>query len=93
MEISRQFKPAFNVQSETPALSKAERPNPSAAASVAARSAAASLEHLQESMRSLPDVDLDKVAAFKLALQRGEISSDTRALASSMLSYHSGSDV
>lgn len=93
MEISRQFKPAFNVQSEASTLSNAERPSPSAAASVPARSAAPSLEHLQESMRSLPDIDLDKVAAFKLALQRGDISTDSVALASSMLSYHSGSDV
>lgn len=92
MEISRQFKAGFNVQSETSALSNAERPSPSAPASMPARSTAPRLEHLQEALRSLPDVDVDKVAAFKLALQRGEISTDTAALASSMLSYHSGSD-
>ncbi|SEM63213.1 anti-sigma-28 factor, FlgM family [Pseudomonas sp. ok272] len=93
MEISRPFKAGFNVPSETSALSNAERPGPSAAASMTARSPAPRLEHVQDALRSLPDIDLDKVAAFKLALQRGEISTDTAALASSMLSYHSGSDV
>lgn len=93
MEISRQFKPAFNVQSETPALSKAERSTSALTASAPARSPAPRLEHLQDAMRSLPDIDLDKVAAFKLALQRGDIATDSAALASSMLSYHSGSDV
>ena len=93
MEISRQFKPAFNVQSETPALSKAERSSPSAPANAPARSSTSRLEHVQDALRNLPDIDLDKVAAFKLALQRGDIATDSAALASSMLSYHSGSDV
>mgnify|MGYP000926732230 CR=1 FL=1 len=43
-------------------------------------------------MSRLPEVDLDRVAAIKLALQRGDINIDSAALASSIVSYHSGSD-
>jgi len=94
MEISRQIKPGFSVQGETPRALKNERPGPAAAASSTAKPATGEprLEQLQETLRSLPEIDLDKVAAIKQALQRGEILSDSAALASSMLSYHSGSD-
>lgn len=93
MEISRQFKAAFSVQTEAPAQVKAERAGPAKAPASSVVSAAESpLEALQEAMRNLPDVDLDKVAALKQALQRGELVSDSAALAGSMLAYHSGSD-
>jgi len=95
MEISRQIKPGFSVQGETPGAVKNEGPGPvAAAAAPTAKPASAEprLERLQEALRSLPDIDLDKVAAIKQALQRGEIHSDSAALASSMLAYHSGSD-
>lgn len=92
MEISRQIKPGFSVQSETPGVVKSERPGPAAASVAKPVSAEPRLERLQEALRSLPDIDLDKVAAIKQALQRGEILSDSATLASSMLTYHSGSD-
>lgn len=92
MEISRQIKPGFSVQSETPGAVKNERPGPAATAAAKPVSAEPRLDRLQEALRSLPDIDLDKVAAIKQALQRGEILSDSAALASSMLTYHSGSD-
>lgn len=95
MEISRQIKPGFSVQGETLGTVKYERPGSAAAKpTLVAKpvSAEPRLEQLQEALRSLPDIDLDKVAAIKQALQRGEILSDSAALASSMLTYHSGSD-
>ena len=93
MEISRQIKPGFSVQGETPRALKNERPGPAAASSTAKPATGEPrLEQLQETLRSLPEIDLDKVAAIKQALQRGEILSDSAALASSILSYHSGSD-
>lgn len=92
MEISRQIKPGFSVQSEAPVPVQSERPSLAAAPTVKPATAEPRLEQLQEALRSLPEIDLDKIAAIKQALQRGEIVSDSAALASSMLSYHSGSD-
>lgn len=94
MEINRQIKSGFSVQSEVPGPVKGERPSPAAAVpTVSPATGEPRLEQLQEALRSLPEIDLDKVAAIKQALQSGEIFSDSAALASSMLSYHSGSDV
>lgn len=93
MEISRQFKAGFSVQAEASAQVNVERPGQAKApAGALANTAESNLEALQDAMRSLPDVDLDKIAAIKQALQRGEIVSDSVALAGSMLTYHSGSD-
>lgn len=96
MEINRQFTAGFTAQSDVQGLGKAER-SPSAqpqlqpAATVAPSSSEElPLEQLQESLRKLPDVDLDKVAALKRALQRGELVSDSAALAGSILDYHGG---
>ncbi len=93
MEISRQFKAALNVQTEASTPVNVERASQAKASAGASVNAAPSqLEALQDAMRSLPDVDLDKVAAIKQALQRGEIVGDSAMLAGSMLTYHSGSD-
>ena len=92
MEISRQIKPGFSVQSDTPGAVKSERPGQTATVTAKSVSAGPRLEQLQEALRGLPDIDLDKIAAIKQALRRGEIHSDSAALASSMLSYHSGSE-
>ena len=93
MEINRQIKSGFSVQSEVSGPVKSDRPSPAAATQTAAPATGEPrLEQLQEALRSLPEIDLDKVAAIKQALRRGEIHSDSAALASSMLSYHSGSD-
>lgn len=93
MEISRQLKAGFSVQNEAPAQASAERPQQAKAASgTPTTTVEPRLEALQDAMRRLPDVDLDRVAAIKQALQRGEIVNDSTALAGSMLAYHSGSD-
>ena len=90
MEISRHFKPASVTPTELPtARQVAARP----AAQPAARQAESlPLEQMHEALRAMPEVDLDRVAAIKQALQRGEISTDVGELASSMLSYHRGND-
>ncbi len=44
-------------------------------------------------MRALPEIDLDQVAAIKKALANGELSSDVKVLAHSILAYHRGTDV
>ncbi len=92
MEISRHLKPSLNLPSDAPAQLQSTRPQPQAGSSRSAASDEPSLEQLQSTLRSLPEVDLDKVAALKAALARGELISDPQALAGSMLTYHSGSD-
>lgn len=91
MEISRHLKPSLNPASDTPAQVQGARAQSSGSAR-ASVSQEPRLEQLQDALRSLPDVDLDKVAQLKAALARGELSSDPAALAGSMLTYHSGSD-
>ncbi|TRO40411.1 flagellar biosynthesis anti-sigma factor FlgM [Pseudomonas sp. ALS1131] len=91
MEISRHLKPSLNLPSDAPAQVQSARPQPGGNARARA-SQEPRLEQLQDALRSLPDVDLDKVAQLKAALARGELSSDPAALAGSMLTYHSGSD-
>jgi negative regulator of flagellin synthesis FlgM len=91
MEISRHLKPSLNLPSDAPAQVQSARPQPGGNARASA-SHEPRLEQLQDALRSLPDVDLDKVAQLKAALARGELSSDPAALAGSMLTYHSGSD-
>ncbi|TLX59177.1 flagellar biosynthesis anti-sigma factor FlgM [Stutzerimonas nosocomialis] len=94
MEISRHFKPVLATPVEASGKSRAVEAN--AASSASQRPAVTAqdlpLEQLQAALRAMPDVDLDKVAAIKQALQRGEISTDPAALASSVMTYHSGSD-
>ncbi len=90
MEISRHFKPAIATPTETASVRPVSaRP----AAQLAARQAESlPLEQMHDALRAMPEVDLDRVAAIKQALQRGEISTDVGDLASSMLSYHRGND-
>ena len=91
MEISRHLKPSLNLPSDAAAQVQSAPVQPGSTARTRA-SQEPRLEQLQDALRSLPDIDLDKVAQLKAALSRGELSSDPAALASSMLTYHSGSD-
>lgn len=90
MEISRHFKPASVAPTELASVRQASaRP----AAQPAARQVESlPLEQMHEALRVMPEVDLDRVAAIKQALQRGEISTHPGELAGSMLSYHRGND-
>jgi negative regulator of flagellin synthesis FlgM len=95
MEITNQLSPSYALPSDAPAPAKLDAPKPTKAdASPVAKPTEARLDVLQDAMRSLADVDMDKVAAAKQALLRGDIDTgDTASLASSILSYHRGSDV
>lgn len=101
MEITRHTKPGYSVPAEhapaeklhTEAVAPAglESSNP-ARSGFAPVGGEPRLEQLQAAMRDLPDVDLDRVAQIKQALQRGEIVSDSASLARSMVTYHRGSE-
>lgn len=90
MEISRHFKPAPASASEASSTRQPlTRPAPEAAVRQAET---LPLEQMHHALRAMPEVDLDRVAAIKQALQNGEISTDPAELAGSMLAYHRGSD-
>lgn len=90
MEISRHFKPALTPAAEA---STTRQPASRPLVDTAVRqSESLPLEQMHDALRAMPDVDLDRVAAIKQALQRGEISTDPAELAGSMLAYHRGSD-
>lgn len=94
MEITRQLTPGYTLPSDATAPAKLDASTPAKTdASADAKSSEVRLDVLQDAMRSLPDVDMDKVAAAKQALLRGDINTDIASLASSILSYHKGSDV
>lgn len=93
MEITRQLTSIAPATSEPAKAARSER-----AAAVAATSATAPvndslrLDEMQETLRAMPDVDQDRVTEIRRALMNGELSNDTRMLATSILSYHRGSD-
>nr|MBF0683072.1 flagellar biosynthesis anti-sigma factor FlgM [Pseudomonas sp.] len=89
MEISRHFKPASVTPTE---LSSARQAPARPSAQPARQAESLPLEQMHDALRAMPEVDLDRVAAIKQALQRGEIDTDLGQLASSMLSYHRGND-
>lgn len=95
MEITSQRSPGYTLPSDATAPTKLDAPTSAkAGVSPIAKPTEARLDVLHDAMRSLPDVDMDKVTAAKQALLRGDISTDdTAALAGSILSYHRGSDV
>lgn len=90
MEISRHFKPVSVLPTEQSTARQEAARQPAQPASRQAESLP--LEQMHEALRAMPEVDLDRVAAIKQALQRGEIATDVAELASSMLSFHRGND-
>lgn len=92
MEISKHIKTAYSLPADAAAGTKAEPASTAKSAAVAAK-AEPRLEQLQEAMRALPEVDMDQVTAIKQALARGELSSDVKVLAHSILAYHRSSDL
>ena len=95
MEISRNIKAGYSTPAEATSGTKAEATNAASTEKVAAAGPKPEprLEQLQEAMRALPEIDMDQVAAIKQALARGELSSDVKVLAHSILAYHRGTDV
>lgn len=94
MEISRHIKSGYSAPTEASSTGKTDPITP-AKASVSAQGSNAEprLEELQEAMRALPEIDMDQVTAIKQALARGELSSDVKVLAHSILAYHRSSDL
>ncbi|AQT59869.1 MAG TPA: flagellar biosynthesis anti-sigma factor FlgM [Cellvibrio sp.] len=94
MEISRHITSGYSAATEAPAAGKTGVAAPSkTAAATQNANAEPRLEELQEAMRALPEIDMDQVTAIKQALARGELSSDVKVLAHSILAYHRSSDL
>lgn len=96
MEISRHIKSGYSVPAEAANAGKPDAITPSkngASTSAQGSKTEPRLEDLQEAMRALPEIDLDQVATIKQALARGELSSDVKVLAHSILAYHRSSDL
>ncbi|MBE5157327.1 flagellar biosynthesis anti-sigma factor FlgM [Vibrio parahaemolyticus] len=52
----------------------------------------AAIDRAQVEMKSLPDVDMEKVEQVRNALARGELSLDTKALSKAIMQFHTGHD-
>ncbi|EGQ8160587.1 flagellar biosynthesis anti-sigma factor FlgM [Vibrio parahaemolyticus] len=50
----------------------------------------AAIDRAQAAMKSLPDVDMEKVEQVRNALARGELSLDTKALSKAIMQFHTG---
>ncbi|EPS4451072.1 flagellar biosynthesis anti-sigma factor FlgM [Vibrio parahaemolyticus] len=50
----------------------------------------AAIDRAQAEMKSLPDVDMEKVEQVRNALTRGELSLDTKALSKAIMQFHTG---
>ncbi len=50
----------------------------------------AAIDRAQAKMKSLPDVDMEKVEQVRNALARGELSLDTKALSKAIMQFHTG---
>lgn len=50
----------------------------------------AAINSAQAEMKSLPDVDMEKVEQVRNALARGELSLDTKALSKAIMQFHTG---
>ncbi|MBM5114181.1 flagellar biosynthesis anti-sigma factor FlgM [Vibrio parahaemolyticus] len=50
----------------------------------------AAIDLAQAEMKSLPDVDMEKVEQVRNALARGELSLDTKALSKAIMQFHTG---
>ncbi|TOG16111.1 flagellar biosynthesis anti-sigma factor FlgM [Vibrio parahaemolyticus] len=50
----------------------------------------AAIDRAQAEMKSLPEVDMEKVEQVRNALARGELSLDTKALSKAIMQFHTG---
>ncbi|HCE1990543.1 flagellar biosynthesis anti-sigma factor FlgM [Vibrio parahaemolyticus] len=50
----------------------------------------AAIDRAQAEMKSLTDVDMEKVEQVRNALARGELSLDTKALSKAIMQFHTG---
>lgn len=93
MEITRQLTSASLAASEFAKTARGERVSPVTEPSATAPvNDSLRLDEMQETLRAMPDVDQNRVAEIRRALMNGELGNDTSVLATSILSYHRGSD-
>lgn len=100
MEITRQLQPGYSTPTDSasatnaPAKVESTKLDANILDTNAASNATAEprLEQLQDAMRQLPDVNMEKVLAIRQALARGELSIDSSTLAKLMASHHRGSE-
>ncbi|MEN0036241.1 MAG: flagellar biosynthesis anti-sigma factor FlgM [Cellvibrio sp.] len=100
MEITRQLQPGYSTPTDSasatnaPAKVESTKLDANILDTSAASNATAEprLEQLQDAMRQLPDVNMEKVLAIRQALARGELSIDSSTLAKLMASHHRGSE-
>lgn len=93
MEITRQLTSVALATSESAKPARSDRAAPAAEASASAPvNDSLRLDEMQETLRAMPDVDQSRVAEIRRALMNGELQNDTSVLATSILSYHRGSD-
>ncbi|MDH0291565.1 flagellar biosynthesis anti-sigma factor FlgM [Pseudomonas sp. GD04087] len=93
MEITRQLTSVALATSESAKSARSERVAPLAETAASAPvSDSLRLDEMQETLRAMPDVDQSRVAEIRRALMNGELGNDTSVLATSILSYHRGSD-
>jgi len=87
MEINRHLNLTPTPVSEPAAASRGAREATSAPVAPGGADARP-LEQLQDALRALPEVDLDKVESLRKALREGSLDSSAGALASGILIYH-----
>lgn len=93
MEITRQLTSVALATSESAKAARSERAAPTVETSASAPvSDSLRLDEMQETLRAMPAVDQSRVAEIRRALMNGELQNDTSVLATSILSYHRGSD-
>ena len=99
MEITRQLQPGYSTPTDSasatsaPAKVDATKLDSSILdAHAVTATTEPRLEQLQDAMRQLPDVNMEKVMATRQALARGELSIDSSTLAKLMASHHRGSE-
>ncbi|RFA30836.1 flagellar biosynthesis anti-sigma factor FlgM [Alkalilimnicola ehrlichii] len=93
MEINRHFRITPPTAVDGPGSTREEAAHRKEKSVPLQEEATLPIGQMQQALRAMPDVDLEKVAEIKLALQRGEVSLDVEELARSVMAYHRGSDV
>lgn len=88
MEINRHLNLTPTPVSEPAAASRSTREAASTALPAAGGADVRPLEQLQDALRALPEVDLDKVESLRKALRDGNLDSSASALANGILIYH-----
>ncbi len=90
MEITRPYTASYETPSEAVRKSRNEPVAAVGRAQVEREGAGEErpLEQLHEALRSLPEVEQDKVGALRQALREGSLDTSSASLAAGILAYH-----